>query len=195
MSIVRLGTRDDEHELLKLLTLMHEEGGMFDLDISRAQEMFSMAFDQKGGVLGVIGPPNDVQAAIFLLITRYWYTNQYHLEELFCYVRPDFRTSKHASDLLNFSKQSSDLLKLPLSIGVLSNIEAEGKLKLYYRKFGTPAGAFFAYGAKWVNGKQPSDDFWKVLFERDKVFAKWVTEREQKQRANGKNHPPQQLGT
>jgi hypothetical protein len=55
-------------------------------------------------------------------------------------------------------------LKLPLSIGVLTNVDAEGKLKLYYRKFGTPAGAFFAYGAKWVNGRSPNDGFWKVLF-------------------------------
>lgn len=182
MSEVRIGTREDEPHLLRLLTLMHSEGGMFSLDITRAQEMFSVAFDARGGVLGVIGPPDDLQAAIFLLITRYWYTSEYHLEELFCFVHPAHRKSMHANKLLDFSKECSERLKLELSIGVLTNVDAEGKLKLYYRKFGTPAGAFFAFGAKWVNGRKPDDQFWKALFPNR--FRK---------RPNGLHPPPQQL--
>jgi hypothetical protein len=187
MSDVRIGTWADETEMLKLLTLMHQEGGMFDLDINKARQMFSRAFDAKGGILGVIGPPGDVQGAIFLLLTSYWYAFDHtHIEELFCYVRPDHRKSNHANKLLSFAKECSDTLKLPLSIGVLTNQEAEGKLKLYYRKFGTPAGAFFAYGAKWVNGKQPSEEFWKVLFERG---------RDKKKHNGGKQHPVHHMST
>jgi hypothetical protein len=48
-----------------------------------------------------------------------------------------------------------------LVIGVLTNHRMEAKVKLYRKKFGKPAGAFFVVGGKWAKGCEPYDiDIW-----------------------------------
>lgn len=172
---VRIGSPADEPEILRLLQLMHAEGGMFDLDEGCAREMFARAFNRKGGIIGLIGPMSDIRGMIYLLITRAWYTKQNHLEELFCYVRPDCRKSNYASDLITFAQNCSDEIGIPLSIGVLTNIQTAEKVRLYRRKLGYPAGAFFVHGARWVNKQPGNEDFWRAPF----------TERGKAKRANG----------
>lgn len=161
---IRVATHDDAPEIERLLHMMHAEGGMFTLEMKAAREMFNRAFDQRGGIIGVIGPPASIEAMIYLLITRQWYTYQHHLEEVFNYVRPDCRKSNHARDLIGFAKNCSDELKLPLVIGVLSNMRVVPKVRLYQRLLGYPAGAFFVYGGNWVNESPDTEQFWKQPF-------------------------------
>ncbi len=137
---------------------------MFPLDLDCAREMFARAFERKGGIIGVIGTSNNIRGMIYLLITRFWYTSQFHLEEIFNYVRPDSRHSDYASELIGFAKGQSDYLNIPLVIGVLTNKRMEAKVRLYRRILGTPAGAFFVHGATWANGDPSNEDFWRAPF-------------------------------
>ena len=163
--VVRIATAGDEPEILRLLLMMHKEGGLLSLDVDAAKDMFRFAFNRKGGLIGVIGAPNDIQGMIYLLITRFWYTRENHLEELFNYVRPDCRHSNYANTLITFAKKCADEIKIPLVIGVLSNQRTAAKVRLYRRSLGFPMGAFFVYGGNWPNESvENTEDFWQKPF-------------------------------
>lgn len=164
-SPVRLATREDEPECLRLLHMMWSEGGLLPLDLDRAREWFGLAYDRKGGIFGVIGEPGDIRGMVYLFMARYWYTKVYHLEEVFNFVRPDQRQTSCAKDLIEFVKGCAIQSDMILVIGVLTNHRTEEKIRLYRRLLGmVPSGAIFAYNAKWVNlGSQSS--FWKDLFK------------------------------
>ena len=92
--VVRVASVSDEPEIMNLLSQMHAEGGIMPLDQMEASAMFHRAFNRQGGILGVIGEPGDIKAMIYLLMSRFWYSRAYHLEELFNFVRPEMRKSK-----------------------------------------------------------------------------------------------------
>lgn len=168
--VVRIATRADEDEIMLLLNVMHAEGGIMPLDERESKKMFSRSFNREGGILGVIGEPGDIKAMIFLLISRFWYTTNSHLEELFNFVRPDMRKSKenYAQRLIEFAKECSVDIGLPLTIGVLTNQRMEGKVRLYQRSLGVPAGAWFVHmppNCKWQN-EEPNAQFWKEPFPK-----------------------------
>jgi GNAT superfamily N-acetyltransferase len=79
---------------------------------------------------------------------RFWYTSDAHLEELWAFVRPQFRRSKNAQALIEFAKALAVELKRPLLIGVLSSQKTEAKVKLYQRKLGAPKGAYFLFNTE-----------------------------------------------
>ena len=170
---VRIAQLPDEPEIMLLLNQMHSEGGIMPLDQMEASAMFHRAFNRQGGILGVIGEPGDIKAMIYLLISKFWYTKQYHLEELFNFVRPDMRKSKdnYAQRMIKFAKDCSDEIGLPLTIGVLTNIRMEGKVRLYQRELGVPVGAWFGHNLHWVN-EEPNVQFWKEPFpKRNRVAS------------------------
>jgi hypothetical protein len=80
-----------------------------------------------------------------MLISSFWYSDEYCLEELFSYVRPEFRRSSNAKDLVEFGKRCSKEIGIPLVIGVVSNIRTQAKVSLYKRQLSDPVGAYFAY--------------------------------------------------
>lgn len=182
MTTVRIATRDDEPEIIRLLHLMHAENGMMPLDEDCAREVFARAFNRQGGIIGVIGEPGDIQAMLYLLVTRFWFTRDNHLEELFNYVRPDHRKSDFADTLITFAKKCSDDIGIPLVIGVMTNRHMAQKVRLYRKSLGYPAGAFFVYGAKWVNDEPSNEDFWRLPFP---TAAQRARERERTRRSNG----------
>lgn len=170
MEKVRIATVFDEPELMLLLTMMHAEGGLMPLDQMEASAMFHRSFNRQGGILGVIGEPGNIKAMIFLLISKFWYSRQLHLEELFNFVRPDMRKAKeaYADRLIDFATNCADEIGIPLTIGVLTNIRMEGKVRKYQRKLGVPAGAWFVHmppNCKWVN-EEPNAQFWKEPFPK-----------------------------
>jgi hypothetical protein len=160
---VRIATREDEPELIRLTHMMHAEGGLFALSIDRVRTTFAQAFDRRGGIIGVIGAVGDIEAMIGLLISKMWYTEEDNISEYFNFVRPDKRQSNHARELIEFSKRCTDSIGPPLMIGVLTNERVVEKVRLYRRLLGFPVGAFFLYGAKWVN-ESSDDGFWKAPF-------------------------------
>jgi len=162
---VRIATADDGPAILDLLHLMHAEGGLLSLDVGAAQDMFDFAFKKKGGIIGVVGQAGKIEGAIGLLITRFWYTRENHLEEYFNFIHPDYRKSSHARTLIAFAKKCADEIKIPLVIGVMTNKRVVEKVRLYRRSLGNPAGAFFVYGGTWINERSPADDeFWQSPF-------------------------------
>ena len=157
----RLATRADETDLLALCKELHVENGLFSMDDDMVKEMLDRAFEKRGGIIGVIDGEKKIAAAIYMLISNFWYSREHHLEELFSMVRKEYRKSPYAALLLTFAQDCSKTLGIPLVIGVLTNSRMEAKVKLYSRKFGRPAGAFFVVGGTWHNDSVASEELWR----------------------------------
>jgi hypothetical protein len=162
MTKPRLATRADEADLLALCKELHTENGLFSMDDDMVKEMLDRAFEKRGGIIGVIDDGGKIAACLYMLISNFWYSREHHLEELFSYVRPAFRKTPYASSLLTFAQDCSKTLAIPLVIGVLTNSRMEAKVKLYSRKFGRPAGAFFVVGGTWHNDSVASEELWRT---------------------------------
>jgi hypothetical protein len=178
----RIATRADEPEIMRLLHMMHEECGMLSLDEDCARRTFARAFDRQGGIIGAIDDrkqPGRIEAMIFLLFAKFWYTNDDHLEELFNYVRPDCRDTDHAKTLITFAKNCAEKIGIPLMIGVLTNKRMAAKVRLYRRVLGNPRGTFFVHNApsRWATDDYSNEDFWRATFahRKDKTAALPVT--------------------
>lgn len=157
-------TEADLPEFMRLFKVMWVENGMFPLDEDCVLETFNRVVKHKEGVIGLIkGSAGEIRAMLYLLITRYYYTKKYHLEELFNFVAPAFRKTNYADVLLRYAMNCQKTLDIPLVIGVLTGSRMESKVRLYRRRLGMPAGAFFVHGApEWYVERAKNLDLWRV---------------------------------
>jgi hypothetical protein len=148
---ITLATPNDEEQILSLAMNAWAENGLTDIEIEKVRAMIRPALYLWQGLCGVFKQPNGrIEGGVLLRMTQMWYSDSWLLEEKIIFVDPEFRNVKggRAGMLCDFSKKVADDLGIPLLIGVLSNTRTKSKTKLYERKFGEPAGAFFLYGAK-----------------------------------------------
>lgn len=144
-STVRKATPEFRDPLLEIFRLNHSENGQFSLSSSKVEAMVDRAFNRGGAIIGVVGSPNRIEGAILLVISQFWYTDDWCLEETLNFVHPQFRKSTHAKDMIAFGKLCSDELSIPLVIGVVSNERTRAKMELYRRQLGDPVGGYFLY--------------------------------------------------
>lgn len=180
MSAVRVATPADEEALLRHCQMHHAETGVygvgqdvFPLDDDMVRAMLHRTFNRQGGIIGVIGTGTDLEASICLLITTLWHTKAYHIEELWTFVHPDRRKTKHAKALSEFAKACARELDVPLIGGLITNDKTESKLRLYQRTYGYPRGAFFVFNpADEPQAERPTPGavlFWDNPFPRPGV--------------------------
>lgn len=152
---VRIGTPEDEDGILELAKIIVGENGVFAMSDHKIRALVRPSLYLDHGIVGIIGKRNAIEGLIILRVSTYWYSETPFLEEMIVYVHPDYRAAKggRARKLVEFAKETSHRLELPLMIGVLNNARTDAKIKLYERQFGPPAGAFFLYGAKTGAGK------------------------------------------
>lgn len=142
--VVRLARSNDEDAIFKLLTMMHEENGLFEMDEDAVRGMLKHVIDNQNGVVGIISNPKEVEAAICLTIDKLWYAKTWCLNDVFNFVAPQYRRSTRAKSLISFAKTYSDEIGIPLFMGIVSNVRTEAKIKLLERQM-RKAGAFFIY--------------------------------------------------
>jgi hypothetical protein len=92
-----------------------------------------------------VGGHNNIEGMLALLISQFWYTQDWCLEEIQNYVRPPYRKTTHAKDMIRFGQRCSDELGIPLVIGVVANERTRAKMELYRRQLGDPAGGYFIH--------------------------------------------------
>lgn len=138
----RLG---DEKEIYDFLCILHQENGMSRMSEERVLEMIRRMIGNKEGIIGLIRGPNGLEAAIGMLMARWWYSDDWHLEELWNFVHPAHRISSHAKNLLQYGKWCAEQMKLPIIIGIISNSRVQAKIRLYRRQL-PQMGAIFLYG-------------------------------------------------
>jgi hypothetical protein len=148
VSRVRRADAKDEDELVAMCHELHRENGLFTMSGERVRDMLRRAFAKNGGIVGVIGERGRLQGSIYLLLTQLWYSDDFHLEELWNFVRAPFRKTNNLQEQIDFAKHCSDELGIPAIIGILSNVRTEAKVRIYQRQLGKPAGAFFVHQPK-----------------------------------------------
>lgn len=147
---VRFAQREDAGSIIACLRLMHEENGLFSLSEDRIREIIESAINPPQELLtppliGVIGSVGDVEATICLMLTRLYYTDEWHLGDLWNFIRPDCRKKNHIELLVKFAKDCTAKSKVPLMSAVVSNKRTEAKVRIFSRHYGKPLGAFFLY--------------------------------------------------
>lgn len=148
---VRVATPEDFQAIMRLATMVAEENGILSPNMELIAGDIWPAIHQDHGLVGVIGAPGkELEGFVLLRIGNMWYSTAPIIEEKTVFVAPRYRSAKggRARKLCEFSKQVADELGMPLLIGIVSNKRTKGKVEMYKRVFGDPAGAFFLYGAQ-----------------------------------------------
>jgi hypothetical protein len=148
---VRIATPEDIARCMDLFVQANEENGIEALDEQKLLSIVWPSLHQDGGLIGIIGETGaEPEGVVLLRIETLWYSNAPVIAEKLVFVHPNYRSAKgaRARKLCEFSKKVSDEMGLPLIIGVVSTDRTKGKVRLYERVFGMPAGAFFLYNGK-----------------------------------------------
>lgn len=148
-SPVRKAVLADRPEILEMCVENHKDNGQFSLSRSKVEGMVDKAFNRGGTIIGVVGHA-PIAGMLLLNISQFWYSDDWALEEIQNYVRPQHRKSTYAKDMMNFARRCSDELGIPLVIGVVSNERTRAKMELYKRQFGEPCGGYFIHQPKSV---------------------------------------------
>lgn len=152
LSTPRLAGPQDAESLFGMCKLLWEENGLFPMSETKVRRMIDIAVtpdvrteSEPITIIGALGPVGNVEGSLALCITQNWYSDAWHVEELWNFVHPDYRKSNHAKSLIEYSKTVQAQLGLPLMIGILSSDRTQEKVRLYSRRLGAPAGAYFVY--------------------------------------------------
>jgi GNAT superfamily N-acetyltransferase len=142
---VRIATPADRDGMVKLLHLMYAENGVATLSEPRMLAVLDRGLARDRSIIGVIEENGVIKASIGLLMAQWWYSEDWHAEDVWNFVHPDYRKSTYAKDLLRFAKKASDSLGVQLLIGILSSDRTATKVRLYEKMFGPSMGAGFVY--------------------------------------------------
>jgi hypothetical protein len=148
---VRIGTPDDVFPMMTLALNACQDNGLTNPNPRKLLADIWAALNLDHGLVGIIGTPGEeVEACILMRIEPLWYSDDFILNERAIFVDPKYRSAKggRASRLCEFAKKVQVELSLPLLIGILSTKDASAKERLYRRKFGESAGAYWIIGAK-----------------------------------------------
>lgn len=154
--LVRLAQPEDEPEILEMCKRLHKENGLFSLNEEKVQACIRKYYERAGVIVGVIGLPGKLEASTCLQLSDFYYTDEWHLAELWNFVDEPHRRSHNAEALIEFGKSCADKMKMPLFTGIITNKQMAGKVRLYRRALGNPTGAFFIYNARWQT--EPMED-------------------------------------
>lgn len=146
---VRLAVPADEDKIISMISLLHDENGLFPLSERRVREYMQRYFRKEGALIGVIGDVGDPVGSIYLEIGQPYYSEAFYLNEAWNFVHPDHRRSDYAKKLLGWAKSMSDEMRLPLMLGIVSNHRTEAKVRLYEKQL-EKAGAFFVWNRQFV---------------------------------------------
>jgi GNAT superfamily N-acetyltransferase len=179
---IRLAGPEDVHEVMRLSLMACEDNGFLDCSPELLLKEVYPALCQHHGLFAVIGPPGgEIQGFVMLRVGTLFYSNRPCLEEKCLWVHPDHRSARggRARQLLEFTKKTADELGLPLIIGIMSTKRSAGKVRLYEKMFGEPAGAFFLYGAECGKAREMEEEVEQMMAEgetRRKALTKATEE-------------------
>lgn len=162
---VRRAEPGEEDEILAMCQSLHDENGLFSFSRDKVLDCLRSCYERRGGIVGVIGESGALQASIGIQISDTYYSNDWHLAELWTYVMPQHRRSHNADALIEFGKKCAIEIGVPLITGIITNKQLAEKTRLYRRRLGTPSGVFFVFNARWANETAPSMEAFYPAFE------------------------------
>ena len=153
---VVLATPEDFNEMFDVLMENYRENGIHSLDVKKVCSWLAMGLHRDKSAIGIIRGKDGIEACCGVYLASYWYSSDVYVEEVFNYVRPDYRRSSHAKHLISFAKWFAESLNVPLLMGILTTSRLEAKERLYSRQL-TKVGALFLHGVPWVTEELRKD--------------------------------------
>ena len=170
---VRIANPADGDTLYAHLLNLHGENAIAPLNPVKARVAVQSMVSQRGGISGIIDGEKGIEASIGLFLNQPFYSDAWHLEEVWNFVHPDHRRTTHAKRLLEFGKWCADRLKVPLFASILTTTRLAPKMRLYQRQL-KQVGATFAHGQLVHDDFTNQREFSQVTFatEKDIGFAR-----------------------
>lgn len=146
---VRIATQADEPSVYALLMRLAEENSLAPVNDQKVLDMIRKGTRRDGGVIGIIEVDGQIAASVGLVMTQWWYSASWHVEEVWSFVHPDYRRAKdnYAKSLIQFSRWWGEQLGMPVLMGVLSTKRTLGKVRLYARHIPLVGALFLWRGA------------------------------------------------
>lgn len=150
---VRLATIRDEPDLLDLFLEELAENGahVATPSIDRIMQQIHLGTRGQGGFVPVIDGENGALAAAAIVAsTQWWFSQDFFLQEVSLFVRPEARRTRAAADLLNYQRwlgqEMSDKAgyQVFMLAGVTASRHAHAKCRLYRRHL-AQVGSFFMF--------------------------------------------------
>lgn len=162
-SIVRKAVPEDHQEIWRLFLMAHNENGIFKLAPEKVEFFLQRALNPGAirngdngprGEVRVIGLQGKLEAICFVIIGQFWYSNDFHIEELLVYVDSEHRKSPHAQSLIKWMKDTAEDLGIPVLTGIMSTSRTAGKVRFYDRML-PRIGAFYLWPLPNIDVKKP----------------------------------------
>lgn len=153
-SHIRIAQHGDEAKLYKFIESGHHESAIFPMSVYKVNQLIDAAINHTQPIIiGVIDSPikDEIAASICMVYESPWYTDEWALNEYWNNVRPDYRRSNYAKDLINFGKWVSETASKTLQIGIVTTERMEAKIRLYRRQL-QQTGAYFVYNINMAHG-------------------------------------------
>ena len=171
MPQVRIARPEDETAILSMCRRLWEENGLFSYNEDKVRECLHHCYNRKPVkegeppetpvVVGVIeNNYKIIEASTCLMVSEFYYSDDWHLAELWNFVDEPYRRSKNIDALVEFGKGISVQMGIPYFTGIITNKQMAGKVRKYRRLLGHPAGAFFIYNAPWKS--EPMEDHFEL---------------------------------
>jgi len=164
-SVIRLIKAGDELAVFDTIVLGHGDNGLWPLSGQKIIKLIDAAVSpntpERGykPTIGIIDGPNGIEAMTCLQLDQMWYTESWYLSEMFNFVHPDYRRSKHVQALMAFQRQFADNMskaigsRVTLITGVMTKKRLEAKMHLFGRRY-PQIGAIFAYNLDDANASE-----------------------------------------
>ncbi len=122
----------------------------YALDEEMIREDIKLGTEHKGGYFGVVdGKPGELAGTIMIIWNRLRFTKRYHLEQIYLFVRPEYRKYGIADALMEWTKS----LRLMIEKGaghpvhcfntILSMKRLPAKARWWRKHCGEPVGYIF----------------------------------------------------
>lgn len=163
---VTIAMPDDEEAIMAMCRRLHAENGLFSFNDDKVRNCLRMCYARTSArqtpvIVGIIKNADGViEASTCLMCCDFYYSDDWHLAELWNFVDEPFRRSKNIEALLEYGKSISLKMGIPYFTGIITNKQMAGKVRKYRRLLGHPAGAFFIYNAPWKS--EPMEDHFEL---------------------------------
>lgn len=147
---VRPAIDGDQQRLLDICLIAHAENGWGSFNHEAVKAAIQNAVDQQGSIFAIIEGPERIEAVMGLQLTLPWFCanepQNWYYSELFWYVHPLHRRSRHAMKLFQFAQWWEENSKRPVLISLMPREGLEAKERLCAR-FGSRIGSTFLISA------------------------------------------------
>lgn len=142
---VRVAEPSDRPALIEIAILIISEGALQTVSADCVADMVDRCIARDRAIAGIIEGAMGIEASIGIIVDRFDYSDEDHLDAKWLGVAPNYRTSNHGAKLLSFARWFQEGVGIPLFLELLTVRELQAKMHLYSRTL-PQVGAQYSFG-------------------------------------------------